>query len=87
MTEQVTENVTEPATKARKVATEAPAGPARGRGRPENFPGVPTTKRLYNLPTETIKMIEALAGKREANIGVTLDAMIRRAYKEATRSK
>jgi len=82
--EQAIENTPAPAPKARKVATEAPA---RGRGRPENFPGVPTTKRLYNLPTETIKMIEALAGKREANIGVTLDAMIRRAYKEATRSK
>lgn len=59
----------------------------RGRGRPSNFPGVKTVTRLYKLPEETVEMIETLAANREQPLGVVLDAMIRRAFKDATRSK
>lgn len=59
----------------------------RGRGRPANFPGVKTVTRLYKLPTETVDMIEKLAADREQPLGVVLDAMIRRAFNEATRKR
>jgi len=59
----------------------------RGRGRPSNFPGVKTVTRLYKLPTETVDMIEKLAADRDQPLGVVLDAMIRRAFNEATRKR
>ncbi len=59
----------------------------RGRGRPANFPGVKTVTRLYKLPKETVAMIEQLAADREQPLGVVLDAMIRRAFNEATRKR
>lgn len=59
----------------------------RGRGRPSNFPGVKTLPRLYKLPAETVKMVEQLAADREQPIGVVLDAMIRRAFNDATRKR
>lgn len=65
--------------------TQAIQPKTRGRGRPQNFPGVKTVTRLYNLPEETITMIETLAEKRGQNLGVALDTMIRKAFKEATR--
>lgn len=57
------------------------------RGRPANFPGQETTKRLYNLPTETIEMIENEAARREQPIGVVVDALVRRGFKEANRGR
>jgi len=59
----------------------------RGRGRPSNFPGVKTVTRLYKLPTETVEMIEKLAADRDQPLGVVLDAMIRRAFNDATRKR
>lgn len=59
----------------------------RGRGRPANFPGVKVVTRLYKLPAETVKMIETLAENREQPLGVVLDAMIRRAFNDATRKR
>ena len=59
----------------------------RGRGRPANFPGVETVTRLYKLPAETVEMIETLAEQRGQNLGVVLDAMIRRAFKISSRKR
>ena len=59
--------------------------PARGRGRPQNFPGVKTITRLYNLPETSIALLEALSERRGETLGVTLNAMILRAHKEMTR--
>lgn len=60
----------------------------RGPGRPANFPkGTKTVAFLAKLPVETKEMVTKLAEQREQPIGVTLDAMIRRAFAEATRSR
>lgn len=59
----------------------------RGRGRPSNFPGQKVISRLYKLPTETVEMIEKLAADREQPLGVVLDAMVRRAFNDATRKR
>jgi len=57
------------------------------RGRPANFPGVETSKRLYNLPTETIEMIEQVAENSEQPIGVALDRLIRRGFAQVNRKR
>lgn len=86
MTESNTATVSAPAVKApRKARKEAPEAPARGRGRPQNFPGVDTVTRLYNLPASTIALVEELAERRQENLGVTVNAMLLRAHKEMTR--
>jgi len=59
----------------------------RGRGRPSNFPGVKTVTRLYKLPTETVEMIEKLAELREQPLGIVLNTMIQRAFKDAVRQR
>lgn len=75
------------ATTSAPATKSAPATAPRGRGRPQNFPGVKTVTRLYNLPETSVQLIEALAERREETLGVTLNAMILRAHKEMTRSK
>jgi len=59
----------------------------RGPGRPANFPGVKVVAFLAKIPAETKYMVSTLAEQRGEPIGVTLDAMIRRAFKEATRQR
>lgn len=59
----------------------------RGRGRPANFPGEKVAARMYKLPVKTIEMVEQIAAEREQNLGVVLDAMIRRAFNDATRKR
>lgn len=63
------------------------SAPVRGRGRPQNFPGVDTVTRLYNLPASTIALVEALAERRDENLGIVVNTMLLRAHKEMTRSK
>lgn len=72
-------------TSATATATAPVSAPVRGRGRPANFPGVETKKRLYDLPVTTIELLEALATKRDENLGVMVNAMLLRAHKEMTR--
>mgnify|MGYP001564765581 CR=1 FL=1 len=57
----------------------------RSPGRPASFPDVPTVQFLSRIPTETRELIRTLAEKREEPLNVTLDAMIRRGFKEMTR--
>jgi hypothetical protein len=59
----------------------------RGPGRPANFPGTKTVAFLTKIPTETKAMVEKLAEQREETIGVTLDRMIRTAFRDANRSR
>ncbi len=58
---------------------------ARSPGRPASFPDVETVQFLSRIPTESRDLIRQLAEKREEPLNVTLDAMIRRAFKEMTR--
>lgn len=60
--------------------------PAR-RGRPANFPDAEVKARLYKLPLDTIEMIEREAARREQPIGVVVDALVRRGFKEANRGR
>jgi len=39
----------------------------RGRGRPESFPGQKTKMVGYNLPVETIELLQAEVERRNAN--------------------
>lgn len=59
----------------------------KGPGRPANFPDADTVAFMAKIPVESRDMVRTLAAKREENIAVTLDRMIRRAYAEANRSK
>ena len=61
--------------------------PKRGVGRPSSFPGVECKAFLATIPIETREMIRTLAKRRGENINLTVDRMIRRAFKDATRSR
>jgi len=57
-------------------------------GRPATFSkDVPIIAFLAKIPVEAREMVRTLAKKRGENINLTLDRMIRRAYKDATRSR
>lgn len=59
----------------------------RRRGRPANFPGRDTKARLYHLPLETIEMVEAEAARKSEPIGVALDRLIAKAFKDLNRKR
>ena len=57
----------------------------RGPGRPASYEAQATVAFLAKIPEETREMIRELSEKREEPINVTVDAMLRRGYKEMTR--
>jgi hypothetical protein len=57
------------------------------RGRPSNFPDQETIAFLAHIPIESRDMVREVAEKRGEPIAVTLNRMIERSFKEATRSK
>jgi len=61
--------------------------PTRGPGRPANFPGVECTKRLYNLPKETLALIAAEAAKRDEPVGVALNRLVEAGFKQCNRKR
>jgi|APSaa5957512576_1039674.scaffolds.fasta_scaffold43670_1 hypothetical protein len=57
-------------------------------GRPASFPANVETKAfLKKLPVDAIAMVRELAERRGQNLDFTLDQMIRRSFREATRSR
>jgi hypothetical protein len=59
----------------------------RGPGRPASFPNTETKALMTKLPQDAIGMIHELAEIRGENKNLTLDRMIRRAFKDATRKR
>jgi len=60
----------------------------RSVGRPASFPStVQTVAFLARIPVETREMVRSLAKRRGENVNLTLDRMIQRAYREATRTR
>jgi len=59
----------------------------RGPGRPASFPGQTVKAFAAKIPVETQTMVRELAERRDENVNITLDRMIRRAYAEANRTR
>jgi hypothetical protein len=68
---------------AKQTQNETP----RRRGRPKSFPGQETKKLLSEITLEAREMLGEVVEKRGEPLNVTLDTIIRRAHRDAMRSR